>query len=78
MTEFPRITRDPAIMAGKACIRGKRVTVAMILGILGEGVGIDELLAAYPYLEREDVLEALRCAAWMAAQEREIALEPAA
>ncbi|MGX7704455.1 DUF433 domain-containing protein [Methylobacterium sp. Gmos1] len=77
MTEFPRITRDPAVMAGKACIRGKRVTVAMILGNLGEGIGIDELLSAYPYLEREDVLEALRYAAWMA-QEREIALEPAA
>ncbi|KMO38968.1 hypothetical protein VQ03_16280 [Methylobacterium tarhaniae] len=65
MTEFPRITRDPAIMAGKACIRGKRVTVAMILGNLGEGVSIDELLAAYPYLEPDEVLDCFRYAAWI-------------
>jgi uncharacterized protein (DUF433 family) len=63
MSEFTRITRDPAVMGGRACIRGMRVTVSMILGNLGAGVGIDELLAAYPYLEREDVLEALRSAA---------------
>ena len=71
MTEFPRITRNPAVMGGKACIRGMRVTVGMILGNLGGGVTIEELLEAYPYLEREDVLEALRYAAWPA-PEREI------
>jgi uncharacterized protein (DUF433 family) len=64
MSEFPRITRNPAVMASKPCIRGMRVTVRMILGNLGAGVSIDELLAAYPYLEREDVLEAIRYAAW--------------
>jgi len=77
MTDFPRITRDPAIMGGKACIRGMRVTVGMIVGQLGAGVTIEELLDDYPYLEREDVLQALRYAAWLA-QEREINLDPAA
>jgi uncharacterized protein (DUF433 family) len=57
---FPRITHNPKVMGGKACIRGMRVTVSMILGELGAGTTIDELLAAYPYIEREDVLEALR------------------
>jgi uncharacterized protein (DUF433 family) len=76
MAEFTRITRNPEIMGGKACIRGMRVTVGMILGNLGAGVGVDELLAAYPYLEREDVLEAMRYGAWLA-QEREINLAPA-
>ena len=66
-TEFFRITRNPDVMGGRACIRGMRVTVGMILGNLGEGVMIEELLAAYPYLEREDVLEAIRCGAWLAA-----------
>ncbi len=77
MTAFPRITRDPSVMAGKPCIRGMRVTVGMVLGNLGAGVGLDELLAAYPYLEREDVLEAIRYGASLA-QEREIDLVPAA
>ncbi|GJE16814.1 DUF433 domain-containing protein [Methylobacterium marchantiae] len=77
MNAFPRITRNPSVMGGKACIRGMRVTVGMILANLGSGVGIDELLSAYPYLERDDVLEAMRFGAWLA-QEREIDLEPAA
>jgi uncharacterized protein (DUF433 family) len=59
---FERITRNPAVMGGKACIRGMRVTVGMIVGQIGAGVSIDELLADYPYLDREDVLEALRYA----------------
>lgn len=76
-TPFPRITRDPAVMGGRPCIRGLRVTVGMILGNLGVGVAVDELLAAYPYLKHEDVLEAIRYGAWLA-QEREIDLAPAA
>lgn len=60
MNIFPRITRDPAVMAGKPCIRGMRVTVRMILGELGAGTTIDELLAAFPYLEREDVVAAMQ------------------
>ena len=73
---FNRITRDPAVMQGKACIRGMRVTVGMILGNLGSGVSIERFLELYPYLEREDVLEALRYGSWLAS-EREIALEAA-
>lgn len=74
---FPRVTRNPAVMGGKPCIRNLRVTVGMILGNLGAGVTIDELLAVYPYLQREDVLEAMRYGAWLA-QEREVILVPAA
>jgi uncharacterized protein (DUF433 family) len=76
MTAFARITQNPAVMGGKPCIRGQRVTVGMIVGQIGAGRSIDELLADYPYLEREDVLEALRFAAWRS-QEREIDLADA-
>jgi len=62
MSEFDRITQTPGVMGGKACIRGMRVTVGMIVGQIGSGTSVDELLDAYPYLEREDVLQALRCA----------------
>jgi uncharacterized protein (DUF433 family) len=73
MTRLDRITQEPGVMGGKACIRGMRVTVGMIVGQIGAGRTIDELLAEYPYLEREDVLQALRYAAWLA-EEREVAL----
>jgi uncharacterized protein (DUF433 family) len=75
--DFPRITVDPRVMAGKPCIRGMRVTVGMILGNLGSGASVEELLEAYPYLEREDILEAMRFAAWLAS-DRYVSLEPAA
>jgi uncharacterized protein (DUF433 family) len=76
MNDFTRITQDPAVMGGKPCIRGLRVTVGMIVGQIGAGRSFDQLLADYPYLQREDVLEALRYAAWRA-QEREIDLAAA-
>ena len=60
-------------MGGKPCIRGMRVTVGMIVGQIAAGLTIDQLLADYPYLEREDVMQALRYAAWRA-EEREIVL----
>ena len=60
-------------MGGKPCIRGMRVTVGMIVGQIGAGRSVEDLLADYPYLQREDILEALRYAAWRT-QEREIAL----
>lgn len=71
--QLDRITRHPALMGGKACIRGMRVTVAMIVGQIGTGTNIEDLLADYPYLEREDILQALRYAA-RCAEEREIML----
>jgi uncharacterized protein (DUF433 family) len=58
---------------GKPCIRGLRVTVGMLVGQIGGGRTVDELLADYPYLEREDISEALRYAAWRA-EEREVQL----
>jgi uncharacterized protein (DUF433 family) len=76
MTDFARISQDPAVMGGKPCIRGQRVTVGMIVGQIGGGRSIEALLADYPYLEREDVLEALRYAAWRAG-EREVDLQRA-
>ena len=76
MNEFDRITHDPSVMVGKACIRGMLVTVEMIVGQLGTGTTVDELLEAYPYLEREDVMQALRYAAWMASG-REVELASA-
>ena len=76
MGELDRITRNPAVMGGKACIRGMRVTVSMIVGQIGAGHSIDELLASYPYLEREDILQALRYAAWIA-EDREVVLASA-
>lgn len=76
MTELNRITQQPGMMGGKPCIRGMRVTVGMIVGQIGAGHSIEELLADYPYLEREDILQALRYAAWLA-EEREIELATA-
>lgn len=76
MGNFTRITQNPAVMGGKPCIRGLRVTVGMIVGQIGAGRTVEELLADYPYLEREDILEALRYAAWRA-QEREVDLTEA-
>lgn len=73
MSDFSRITQNPDVMGGKPCIRGMRVTVGMIVGQIGGGRSVEDLLADYPYLEREDILEALRYAAWRT-QEREIAL----
>jgi uncharacterized protein (DUF433 family) len=66
-----RITRDPAVMGGKPCIRGMRVTVGMIVGQLGSGRSMEDLLIDYPYIERDDILEAMRYAAWLA-EAREI------
>ncbi len=73
MKQLLRVTLDPLVMGGKPCIRGMRVTVGTIVGLIGSGRTIEEVLEAYPYLEREDVLEALRYAAWRA-EERELPL----
>jgi uncharacterized protein (DUF433 family) len=60
-------------MGGKACIRGTRVTVGMVVGQIGAGRSVDELLADFPYLAHEDVMQALRYAAGLA-EEREVLL----
>jgi uncharacterized protein (DUF433 family) len=64
---------NPEVMGGKPCIRGMRVTVGAIVGLVATGKTVDEVLADYPYLEREDILEALSYAAWWA-EEREVPL----
>jgi len=66
-----RITIDPMIMGGKPCIRGIRVTVGTIVGLIACGKTIEEILVEYPYLERNDIMEALSYAAWRS-EEREL------
>ncbi|MGH7178566.1 MAG: DUF433 domain-containing protein [Tepidisphaeraceae bacterium] len=73
MKQFPRITFDPQVMGGKACIRGLRVTVGMVLGLLATGRKRPEILKAYPYLEPDDIDQALSYAAWRV-EEREVPL----
>ena len=73
MRQFDRITQQPEVMGGMASIRGTRVTVGMVVGQIGAGHSIDEVLADYPYLECEDIMQALRYAAWRT-EEREVEL----
>jgi uncharacterized protein (DUF433 family) len=73
VAQFDRITQEPGVMGSRARIQGMRVTVGAIVGQIGAGRTIDEVLSDYPYLEREDILQALRYAAWLA-EEREAAL----
>jgi len=76
MNQFLRITMDPAVMGGKACIRGLRVTVGTVVGLLGAGRSREEILKAYPYLQPEDIDQALAYAAWRV-DEREVTLASA-
>ncbi|PYQ72266.1 MAG: hypothetical protein DMG01_24450 [Acidobacteria bacterium] len=64
MNPLTRITLDPDVMGGKPCIRGLRITVGTIVGLVAAGRSISEILAAYPYLEEADIREALSYAAW--------------
>ena len=65
MHHFERISQQPDVMGGKACIRGMRVTVGMIVGQIGTGRTIEDVLADYPCLDREDILQALRYARFL-------------
>ena len=76
MEQFSRISHDIEIMGGKACIKGTRVTVGMILSQISEGRTVKELLDDYPYLAYEDVTQALLYAAW-AVEARESVILPA-
>ena len=73
MEPLTRITIDPEVMGGKPCIRGMRVTVGTIVGLIATGKTVENILAEYPYLEHEDVMEALSYAAWRA-EEKEISM----
>jgi uncharacterized protein (DUF433 family) len=77
MLGFDRITFDPNVMGGRACIRGMRVTVSLILNLVANGMSIEEIVQAYPYVEADDIRQALQYAAWLA-EETVHVLEPAA
>jgi len=64
MTNLDRITRNPTVMGGKPCLRGMRVTVGTLVGLVAAGHSNAEILAAYPYVEEEDIRQALAYAAW--------------
>ncbi|MFN4256960.1 MAG: DUF433 domain-containing protein [Saprospiraceae bacterium] len=73
MQKLTRITFDPRVMGGKPCIRGMRVTVGMVVELVAAGYSTDRILKGYPYLEADDIREALLYAAWRS-QERELPL----
>ena len=64
MKNLKRITLNPSIMGGKPCIRGLRMTVGTVIGLLASGLTTEEIIQMYPYLQMEDLLEALSYAAW--------------
>jgi len=75
---FDRITFDPRIMGGRACIRGMRITVALVVNLVANGMTIDEIVAEYPDLEPEDVRQALAYASALANDEVRLFTSPAA
>ena len=66
---FDRITFDTQIMSGRACIRGMRIPVSVIVGQIAHGATFEEILAGYPDLEREDIQQAVEYAAWLTQEE---------
>jgi uncharacterized protein (DUF433 family) len=64
MNTLSRITLDPAVMGGKPCIRGTRVTVGTVVGLIASGQTKETIIKAYPYIQAQDVQEALEYAAW--------------
>jgi uncharacterized protein (DUF433 family) len=73
MPDIDRITQDPKVMGGKPCIRGLRVTVGTVVGLLASGHSHEDILAQYPYLEKDDIQAALSYAAWRS-EEVEVSL----
>lgn len=70
--DIDRITLNPAVMGGKPCLRGLRVTVGTVLGLMAEGVSRERILEAYPYLEPADLDAALAYAAWRLEEREEV------
>jgi uncharacterized protein (DUF433 family) len=66
---FDRITFDPQIMAGRACIRGMRITVSLVVNLVANGMTMEEILREYPQLETEDIRQSLQYAASLASEE---------
>ena len=77
MENLDRITYDVSIMGGRACIRGMRITVSTILNLIANGMSVPEIIQDYPYLEAEDIQQALQYAAWLA-EESVYPVEPLA
>jgi uncharacterized protein (DUF433 family) len=69
MGDFDRITFDPGIMGGRACIRGMRIPVSVIVGQIANGATVEQVLADFPDLEAQDVRQALQYAAWLTTEE---------
>ena len=69
MFGFDRITSDPDILGGKACIRGMRISVALVVNLVANGMNTAQIIEEYPDLEAEDVRQALRYAAWTVADD---------
>lgn len=65
MLGFDRITFNPDVMGGRACIRGMRITVSLVVNLVANGMSIDEIIQSYPYLEKEDIHQSLQYAAWL-------------
>lgn len=68
MKTFDRIAFDPQIMGGQACIRGTRVPVSIVVKLVASGMSTQEILSAYPYLQAEDIHQALAYAAWVTSE----------
>ena len=66
VAKFDRITFDSDVMGGRACIRGLRMTVSVVVNLVADGLSIREIIDAYPYLEPEDITQSLKYAAWLA------------
>jgi len=75
---FDRITFDPAVMGGRACIRGMRITVALVVNLVANGMSADDIIREYPDLEREDVRQSLQYASALANEEVGLFKSPAA
>ena len=75
---FERITFNPSMMGGRACIRGMRITVALVINLVANGMSADEIIRAYPDLEPQDIREALAYASALADEEVHLFTRPAA
>ena len=78
LSVFDRITFDPSLMGGRACIRGMRITVSLVVNLVANGMSTDDIIREYPDLERDDIREALQYASALANEEIGLFKSPAA
>jgi len=77
MSKFDRITSNPEILGGKACIRGMRISASLVVNLIANGMTVEQIIDEYPDLEAEDIRQALRYAAWAAEGIPYLPIEPA-